>query len=93
LERLHAAYAARGLRVVGLNVGEAPGVVNAYLAENHSSYANYLDADFRMADALGEKHLPALLVVDRDGRIVRRGSKLNPETLALIETLLESPPR
>src|SRR6478735_10413012 len=29
LERLHAAYGSHGVRVIGLNVGESPGVVSA----------------------------------------------------------------
>ncbi len=45
LERLHAAYAPRGLRVIGLNVGETPSVVDAYLAENPISYPIYLASD------------------------------------------------
>ncbi len=93
LERLHAAYAAQGLRVVGLDVGEAPGVVEAYLAENRSSYPIYLDPDFRMADALGEKRLPTLLIVDRDGHIVHRSGSLDVATLAAIKSLLNAPPK
>ena len=91
LERLHAAYAARGLRVIGLNVGEATGVVNAYLTENRISYPIYSDPDFRMADALGEKRLPTILVVDRGGRIVQRSPTLNAETLTVIKSQLGSP--
>jgi len=92
LERLHAAYGSRGLRVIGLNVGETPSVVKAYLAENRISYPIYLDPEFRMADALGEKRLPAILVVDHDGRIVQRSPTLNAETLATIKSQLGSAP-
>jgi len=92
LERLHAAYRARGLRVIGLNVGETPSVVSAYLAESRISYPIFLDPDFRMADALGEKRLPTILVVDRDGRIVQRSSTLDAETLATIKSHLTPTP-
>jgi len=88
LERLSAAYAARGLRVIGLNVGESASVVNAYLGENRVSYPVYLDPDFRLADALGEKRLPTILVVEPNGRIVHRSPSLNAETLALIKSKL-----
>jgi len=92
LERLHAAYAAQGLRVVGLDVGEAPSVVSAYLSENRISYPIYLDPDFRMADALGEKRLPMILIVDRSGRIVHRSPTLDAAVLASIKSELVSQP-
>ena len=85
LERLHAAYGSQGLRVIGLNVGETPSVVKAYLVEKRISYPIYLDPDFRMADALGEKRLPTILVIDHDGRIVQRSATLDAETLAVIK--------
>lgn len=88
LARLDAAYRARGLRVVGLNVGESPSVVSAYLAENSVPYAVYLDPDFRMADALGEHRLPSILVIDRAGRIVHRASSLDQPTLERVKELL-----
>ena len=91
LERLHAAYAARGLRVVGLNVGEAPGVVSAYLLEQRIAYPVYLDPDFRLADALGEKKLPTILVIDREGHIAHRSAGLDSEALAEVKRLLAQP--
>ncbi|HYQ44144.1 MAG TPA: TlpA disulfide reductase family protein [Polyangiaceae bacterium] len=92
LERLNAAYGAQGLRVIGLNVGESPSVVSAYLGEKHVSYPIYLDPDFRVADALGEKRLPTILVVDPGGRILHRAPSLNAETLALIKAKLSLNP-
>lgn len=92
LERLYAAYRAQGLRVVGLDVGETPSVVSAYLAEQHIGYPVYLDPDFRLADALGEKQLPTILVVDRDGRIVHRAASLDQNTLQHVKALLAGEP-
>lgn len=92
LERLQAAYGSQGVRVIGLNVGESPGVVSAYLSANRVSYPVYLDPDFRLADALGEKRLPAILVVDPSGRIVHRSPRLDPETLSTIKARLSSNP-
>jgi cytochrome c biogenesis protein CcmG, thiol:disulfide interchange protein DsbE len=88
LERLSAAYGAQGLRVIGLNVGESASVVSAYLGEKRVSYPVYLDPEFRLADALGEKRLPTILVVEPNGRIVHRSPSLNAETLALIKSKL-----
>ena len=88
LARLDAAYRAQGLRVIGLNVGEEPSVVSAYLAQNPVPYAVYLDPDFRIADALGDNRLPTLLLVDQSGRIVRRSPSLDEPTLAELKALL-----
>lgn len=93
LARLDAAYRAHGLRVIGLNVGEAPGVVAASLAERPLPYENYLDPDFRIADALGDHELPTILLVDRAGLIVRRSASLDAATLAQLKLLLSAPAR
>jgi cytochrome c biogenesis protein CcmG/thiol:disulfide interchange protein DsbE len=91
LARLDAAYRAQGLRVIGLNVGEAPSVVGAYLAEHPLPYESYLDPDFRIADALGEHELPRILLVDRERRIVRRSASLDAALLAHLKSLLSAP--
>lgn len=88
LARLDAAYRAQGLRVIGLNVGEAPSVVSAYLGQHPLPYAVYLDPDFRVADALGDHELPTILVVDRAGHIARRSSSLDAATLQRVKSLL-----
>lgn len=92
LERLQAAYAARGLRVIGLDVGEAPSVVSAYLAQKRISYPIYLDPEFRIADALGDQELPTILVVDKEGRITHRSTSLDQQTLAAVKSLLQGAP-
>ena len=91
LARLDLAYRSQGLRVIGLNVGEAPSVVSDYLAQNSISYPVYLDPDFQIADALGDKQLPTLLVIDRHGRIAHRAPALDDSTLALVKALLGAP--
>jgi thiol-disulfide isomerase/thioredoxin len=92
LERLYAAFGERGLRVIGVDVGETPSTVRAYLAENRSSYPIYLDPEFRTADALGDHQLPSILVVDKNGRIARRASSLDEETLSEVKALLTLAP-
>jgi thiol-disulfide isomerase/thioredoxin len=88
LARLDAAYRTQGLRVIGLNVGEAASVVSAYLTEHPMPYAVYLDPEFRVADALGDHQLPTILVVDREGHIVRRSPSLDAPTLSQVQRLL-----
>ncbi len=88
LARLDTAYRTQGLRVIGLNVGESPSVVSAYLTLHSLPYAIYLDPEFRVADALGDHELPTILVVDRKGRIVHRSSSLDAPTLSQVKALL-----
>lgn len=88
LERLSAAYRGQGLRVIGLSVGEAPSVVAAYVADKPFAYPVFLDPEFRVADALGDKQLPTLLLVDRAGRIVHRSASLDQDLLGRIKSLL-----
>jgi len=88
LARLDAAYRAQGLRVIGLNVGETPNTVTAYLTEHPLPYPVYLDPEFRVADALGDHQLPTILVVDRAGQIVRRSPSLDAATLGQVKALL-----
>jgi len=91
LERLHAAYADRGLCVVGLDVGEAPSVVRGYLKTHRVTYPVYVDPEFRLADSLGDHQLPTLLLVDPHGRIVQRAVTLDQALLDQLKSLLARP--
>ena len=51
----------------------------------------YLDTQFRVADALGARELPTILVVDRDGKIRLVKKKVDSEVLRLVEKLLAEP--
>ncbi len=88
LERLHRAFAKQGLSVLGVNEGEERSVVVRYLASNPISYPVYLDPDFGLSEALGDNELPAILVIDKDGRIVHRSRALDQETLDRVRELL-----
>jgi hypothetical protein len=50
-----------------------------------------LDEDFRVADALGQRDVPATLVVDRGGRIVYRGDALDSASLVAFRRTLGEP--
>jgi hypothetical protein len=43
-----------------------------------------VDPNFALADALGERRVPATLVVDRSGHIVYRGGALDGAGLAAL---------
>jgi cytochrome c biogenesis protein CcmG, thiol:disulfide interchange protein DsbE len=77
--------------IVGVAVGESPETVAAFVREHGVGFAQLIDEDFRLADALGERSVPVTLVVDRTGRIVHRGRALDAATLAAFRTALGGP--
>jgi thiol-disulfide isomerase/thioredoxin len=60
--------------VLGVDIGEEPGLVSSFVARVGIGYAVFVDADLRLADAAGVARIPAVLVVAADGTIVWRGS-------------------
>jgi peroxiredoxin len=67
--------------VIGVAVGEERGKVADFARRRGLRYAQLVDPDFAFADALGQRRLPATLVVDRQGRIVFRGDALDVASL------------
>ncbi len=83
LKRLDALTTGRAdALVVGVAVGEEPATVAAFARARHMGYLQLVDRDFLLVDALGQRNVPATLVVDRSGRIVYRGDALSAEGLA-----------
>jgi thiol-disulfide isomerase/thioredoxin len=89
LIRLERTYRPGGLVVVGVNVGEDPETARAFAEKAGITYPVYVDPEFALADRIGSRNVPTILVVDRSGKIVRRGSRLDKETLALLRELLK----
>jgi thiol-disulfide isomerase/thioredoxin len=84
--RLAEAYS--DLVVVGIHVGEGVEGAERFAAEANIHYPLYSDPEFAFSDRIGSRSVPTLLVVDQEGRIVRRGTELDASTLALVRTLL-----
>ena len=68
--------------VVGVAVGETPAAVAAFARDRQMGYLQLVDEDFHLADALGQRRVPATLVVDRAGRIVYWGEAMDPASIA-----------
>jgi cytochrome c biogenesis protein CcmG/thiol:disulfide interchange protein DsbE len=66
-----------GAVVIGVAVGEEPAKVADFARRRGLRYLQLVDPDFAFADAIGQRHIPATLVVDREGRIVYRGEALD----------------
>jgi thiol-disulfide isomerase/thioredoxin len=92
LNRLSEKAVARGdALVVGVDVGEPRAKVDAFVRLRGLRYLQVLDKDFRLADALGQRDIPATLVIDRNGTIVYRGDALDSESLAAFRRTLGEP--
>ena len=92
LNRLADRTASRGdALVVGVAVGESKETVGAFVRRRGLRYPQLLDEEFHLADALGERDVPATLVVDRTGRIVHRGEALDAAARAAFGDALTRP--
>jgi peroxiredoxin len=93
LNRLQARAAERGDAVViGVAVGEPRVKVESFVRRRDVKYVLLVDEDFRLADALGQRKVPATLVVDRSGRVVYRGDGLDGDGLAAFRKALGDAP-
>jgi peroxiredoxin len=87
LEALDREAKQRGAVVMGVAVGESVATVKSFATAHRMSYAILVDEEFHLADALGEKRVPATIVIDRTGKIVYTGGKLDSESRAAFEKL------
>ena len=80
--------AERGQRVLGIAVGEPRDTVAAFAAKHGLRYPLVVDEAFALADTLGERRVPATLVVDKAGRVVFRGGALDERALEALRSAL-----
>jgi hypothetical protein len=85
LTRLDAHAKERGDAVViAVAVGEERSRVDEFVQRRALPYVQLVDEDFRLADAIGARRVPATLVLDRGGRVVFRGDALDSAALAAL---------
>ncbi|HEV8550709.1 MAG TPA: TlpA disulfide reductase family protein [Polyangiaceae bacterium] len=83
-----------GALVVGVAVGEPSGKVADYLRSRGLTYAQLVDEDFKLADALGTNRVPTTLVVGRNGTLRYAGGGLDRAALEeLRRAIAEEAPR
>jgi peroxiredoxin len=92
LERLHRAYAARGLAIVGVNAREDASAVRHHAEELRLTFPLVLDPDGRINALYGVIGLPTSFVVGRDGRAVAFGAGLHEWGSAPADALLGALP-
>jgi thiol-disulfide isomerase/thioredoxin len=73
--------AGTGAQVIGVAVGEDRAKVAAFARLRGMRYAQLVDEGFAFADAVGQRRVPATLVIDGRGRIVYRGDALDAAAL------------
>ncbi|HTQ02706.1 MAG TPA: TlpA disulfide reductase family protein [Polyangiaceae bacterium] len=83
LDRLQARVGGDAL-VVGVAVGEPYEHVAEYLRTRRLAYAQLVDEDFKLSDALGARRVPATWVVDRNGAVRYSGGALDARALAAL---------
>ncbi len=92
LNRLHAKMQGRSDGVViGVAEGEERDKVAAFTRRRGLRYAQLVDETFALSDALGQRRLPATLVLDRQGRIVFRGDALDERSLEALRIAMATP--
>jgi thiol-disulfide isomerase/thioredoxin len=93
LERLSRAVAPCGAAVVGVAVGERPQVIADFARARRLTYPQFTDEPFRLADALGQRRIPATVVFDGAARVVFTGDALDARaTAALARALVAATP-
>lgn len=73
---------------VAVAVGEPRAQVADFVSARGLGYQHLVDEDFRFADALGQKRVPATLVADREGHVTFSGGALDEAALAAVQSLL-----
>lgn len=70
--------------VIGVAVGETASVAGAFVEKHRLHYAQLVDEQFALADALGQREVPATIVLDRTGKVVFSGGTLDGKAIAAL---------
>jgi thiol-disulfide isomerase/thioredoxin len=97
LEKLHKEFRAKGLVVVGMNVGEDKETMTKYLAKAGLTYPSLqVTADDELLKSLSVNAFPTLILIDREGKVVlyEVGAKGEPALrAALAKQGIAAPPK
>ena len=91
VELLSAAKKDSELLVLGLDIGEDRETVARFLEGQRPPYDIFLDPQLTLVDALGQKELPAVVVVDKSGTVRMIHNKLDAAVVKLVDELLAAP--
>lgn len=91
LKTLQAKYSQKGFHVVGVNLDTDVRVANKYLVENRWPWPQLFESggmDSRLANEFGILTLPTMVLIDKNGVVVRRSihaSELDGELSKLLK--------
>ena len=88
LERLARALSPCGGLVVGVAVGEKPGPIGDFCRARGLTYPQLADEEFTLADAIGQRRIPATVVLDGAQRVVYAGDALDARARAALSHAL-----
>ncbi len=71
LDRIARRYEKQGLIVLGVNAHDPPAKARSYAEKKGLSYPIVIDAGQEAAQRYDVQNLPSLVVIDREGRVVR----------------------
>ena len=92
LQRLSRAAEACGGAVVGVAVGEAPEAIAAFAAQKGLTFPQFTDENFALADAIGQRRIPATMVFDGNQQVVFTGEALDARATETLRGLLAARP-
>jgi thiol-disulfide isomerase/thioredoxin len=92
LERLSRAVRACGGAVVGVAVGESPATVSAFAKDQGLTFAQFTDEGFELADAMGQRRIPATVIFDASARLVFTDGGLAATAIDALAALLPPGP-
>jgi len=85
LQRLARQASACGAAVVGVAVGETRNTISRFTRDRKLDFAQLIDQDFRLSDALGQRRIPATLVMTADQSVVFTGDELDERALVAFQ--------
>ena len=85
-KEIYETYGRRGLEVVGIDIEESKNRVSQFAAKNQIPYRTLLDEKGRVAGAYDITGIPAMVLINRDGKVLTR-KYFAVDTV--LETLLE----
>lgn len=88
LDRLARRYNGREFNVIGISTDDDSAAAAAFVRQYKISFANFIDHKLLLENMLGANRLPLTLLVDADGRVIKKiaGSRAwdSPESINLI---------
>jgi len=92
LEKLARSIAPCGGAVIGVAVGEKADAAGAFARARNATFPQLADEQFHLADALGQRRIPATVVFDSQQRVVYVGEALGRQAVAALQAAIAGAP-